>query len=195
MTRRTGTIDTGYFDKLYEKDQDPWGFETSDYEREKYARTMDALPRAHYARGMEAGCSIGVLSGLLAARCDHLVAFDASALPLARARTLCAAQTNIEFRTLALPHDWPEGVFDLMVFSEVLYYLAPDDLALCAERVAKSLTSSGDIVAVHYTGATDYPLSGDEVATLFGAQISRFARATRSEQRPGYRVDVWRREP
>ena len=36
--------DPGYFEQLYASDPDPWRFATSDYERDKYAATLDALP-------------------------------------------------------------------------------------------------------------------------------------------------------
>ena len=32
------------FDELYERSADPWSYESSDYEREKYASTLAALP-------------------------------------------------------------------------------------------------------------------------------------------------------
>ena len=52
-----------YFDRMYAESDDPWRFETSEYERRKYAATLAALPRARYENALEIGCSIGVLTG------------------------------------------------------------------------------------------------------------------------------------
>lgn len=191
--RRRETIDSAYFDRLYAENGDPWNFQTSAYEREKYARTLAALPRPHYDSALEIGCSIGVLTRMLADRCGALTAVDASALPLETARRICADRAHVTFAQMAIPAQWPAGRYDLMVFSEVLYYLAHDDLAACATRVRDGLAPGGDMVLVHYTGETDYPLSGDEAASAFGAAISPFAREMLSERHAGYRVDVWRR--
>ena len=69
-----GSLPAGYFEALYAAAPDPWDFEGSDYERGKYAATLAALPQPRYARALEVGCSIGVLTALLAPRCDRLLA-------------------------------------------------------------------------------------------------------------------------
>jgi hypothetical protein len=49
MSEPKKTTEPAYFDQLYAAQSDPWRFATSDYERKKYALTLDALPKAHYA--------------------------------------------------------------------------------------------------------------------------------------------------
>ena len=39
------TLPPEYFDHVYQANRDPWNFETSPYERAKYAATLAALPR------------------------------------------------------------------------------------------------------------------------------------------------------
>ncbi len=120
MTRRTETIRPAYFDGLYANDPDPWRFATSDYEREKYAATLAALPARPFATALEVGCSIGVLTKQLATRCDSLLALDVAEAALDQARARCP---DVRFERRAIPDEWPPGAFDLIVFSEVLYYL------------------------------------------------------------------------
>ena len=60
-----------YFDDVYRANEDPWAFATSPYERAKYEATMAALPNERYANAFEIGCSIGVLSEMLARRCNR----------------------------------------------------------------------------------------------------------------------------
>jgi hypothetical protein len=74
MSRRQSSIPARYFDDLYAGERDPWEFETSAYEQAKYDATLAALPRPRYRRGLEIGCSIGVLTARLAGRCGSLVA-------------------------------------------------------------------------------------------------------------------------
>ena len=64
------TLPPSYFDAVYAASSDPWQFATSDYERAKYAATVAALPKPHFEQAFEIGCSIGVLTGLLAQRCS-----------------------------------------------------------------------------------------------------------------------------
>ena len=81
---------------------DPWGYRTSDYEQQKYAATLAALPRRSHGLCLEVGCSIGVFTGLLATRCEHVVAIDfsLSAMELARRQPARAPQRRSAARQL-----------------------------------------------------------------------------------------------
>src|ERR1700722_15704520 len=111
-----------YFDEIYASDPDPWQFESSWYEQRKYALTMAALPDLRYRSGFEPGCSIGVLSSLLAERCDHLLSADIVPGVLQRANERCRSLSNVSFELRAIPEEWPAGPFDLIVLSEIAYY-------------------------------------------------------------------------
>ena len=154
-----------YFERIYDGDPDPWGFESRWYERRKYALTLAALPRARYASAFEPGCSHGVLTELLAPRCDRLIAAELVPEVAARARDRLrtAGHRHVQVLDLAIPDDWPGGTFDLAVLSEVLYYLTADGLAETLARLDACLVSAAHVVAVHWRGETDYPLTGDEV--------------------------------
>ena len=116
------TLPPEYFDQVYQANRDPWNFETSPYERTKYAATLAALPRPHYAEAFEIGCSLGVLSAQLAPRCGHLLAVDVSEAALAQARARCAGLPQVEIRLLRVPEEFPSQQFDLILLSEVGYY-------------------------------------------------------------------------
>ena len=196
MTERAATsLPAGYFEQLYATSPDPWDFANSDYEAAKYAATLAALPRDRYSDALEIGCSIGVLTQLLAGRCDRLIALDAAEGALATARSRCAALPGVDLRRMAVPGDWPEGSFDLIMLSEVVYYFDRPDLIRLVDRVRQSLAPAGDVVLVHWTGQTDYPLHGDEAAELFIAGTAGFLAVTRQERAVRYRLDVLRRLP
>lgn len=190
--RRTQTLPERYFAEIYASDPDPWRFTTSAYEAEKYAATLRALPRARYAHALEVGCSIGVFTRALSPRCGALTALDIAEVALAAARARCADRSGIRFVRGAVPEDWPEGRFDLLVFGEVLYFLSPPDLARLVARVEASLVPGGDCVLVHWLGETDYPLSGDAAAEGFIA-AAPFAHRLHGARTDAYRLDVLRR--
>ncbi|MFC4671664.1 class I SAM-dependent DNA methyltransferase [Seohaeicola nanhaiensis] len=155
------TRDAASFDALYRDAPDPWNYETSAYEAEKYRRCLALLPRVRYARGLEVGCSIGVMSAEIAARCDSLLALDFAPTAVERARARGIA--NARFEVAEIPRDWPSGRWDLIVLSEVLYYLAPDVLEAALDCVSGSLAPGGSCLIAGYTGPTETVLTAREV--------------------------------
>jgi hypothetical protein len=173
------TLPPTYFEAMYADSVDPWGFASRWYERRKYALTLAALPRERYQRGFEPGCSIGVLTGLLAGRCDYLLATDVAGAAVAGARQAVASYDWVDVAERAVPHDWPDGGFDLIVLSEIGYYLDADDLEVLLDRTVASLEPGGTLAAVHWRHpVADYPLRGDDVHDLFGTSpdLHRLAR-------------------
>ncbi|GJD95775.1 class I SAM-dependent DNA methyltransferase [Methylobacterium iners] len=192
MTRRQATLPPDYFEGMYASDPDPWRFETSAYEREKYAATLASLPRESYRSALEIGCSIGVFTHALAPRCASLVAIDVAESALEAARRRCADQPQVRFARTAVPGAWPEGRFDLILISEVIYFLDQDDLAALARRIAEFLEPGGDLVLVHWLGETDYPLSGDAATEVLIAGTRGFLDVVHGAREAQYRLDVLR---
>ncbi|MYR07504.1 methyltransferase domain-containing protein [Gordonia sp. SID5947] len=154
-----------YFHEMYAADDDPWGFADRWYERRKYALTLASLTSERYRRVFEPGCSIGVLSAELALCADHLLCMDLSprAIELAK-RRLARYSGHVEVLTGNVVGDWPAGEFDLIVLSEILYYLTPEQLDMIVDRLPGSLTADGEVVVVHWRHTVaEYPQSGDEV--------------------------------
>lgn len=162
------SLPTTYFDDVYRANGDPWAFGTSPYERAKYGATIAALPKGRYTNAFEIGCSIGVLSELLAQRCDRLLSVDASELPLEAARKRLVPYPQVTVRQMSLPHAFPDGSFDLIVLSEVGYYFVLDDLKQVRQQLLDHLTTGGHLLLVHWTPVVpDYPLTGDQVHEQF----------------------------
>ena len=169
MTRKSATIPPGYFEEKYRADIDPWRFRTSEYERDKYRATIASLAKEKYAVALEVGCSIGVLTQLLSPRCSALLAIDASVTAVAAAKSI--NERNVIFRVANLPAEFPEGKFDLIVLSEVLYYFDEPDLLWLARSCSDSISKNGEIVLCHWLGETDYPLTGVEASEFFARVI------------------------
>jgi SAM-dependent methyltransferase len=189
MSRKTETISPEYFEDKYRNDIDPWQFRSSDYEREKYQATIAALSRPRYGRALEVGCSIGVFTRLLAPRCDTLVAIDASATAIAAAQENAPAQVTFEVGTL--PKDFPPGPFDLIILSEVLYYFVEADLQRLAGRCLDALAPGGEMIACHWLGETNYPLTGTDASELFAAAVAFRLPIQVPLRDEAYRLERW----
>jgi predicted TPR repeat methyltransferase len=186
-------LPVGYFEALYRQDGDPWRFASSAYEREKYAATLKALPLPVYRHGFDVGCSIGVLTQQLAGRCERLLAVDPVAAALDQARERCAGCASVQFAQMTVPHQLPDRSFDLLVLSEVIYYWSIADLERMAAFADRAVEPGGDMILVHWTGETDYPLTGDEAAQRFLAATAPFTRVVLQDRAEFYRIDVLRR--
>ena len=179
-----------HFDRLYASDPDPWKFATSEYERDKYAATLAALPRPRFARAFEVGCSIGVLTRQLAARCDAVLAADVAQAALDGAAARCQDQPHVRFARMVVPRDWPPGAFDLILFSEVLYYLDDADRAAAARLSLQSLSPGGAIILVNWHGPTDGFCTGDDAAEAMIAACAPALRPVTRQRAEKYRLDV-----
>jgi SAM-dependent methyltransferase len=165
------TLPAGYFDRMYDRAADPWGMTTRWYERRKYAVTLALLPAERYQEAFEPGCSVGVLSERLAARCDRLLCCDtaAAAVQATAVRTAALPQVTVQHRDILT--DWPAGQFDLIVLSELLYYFAGADLDQVTSQAAAALRPGGCLAAVHWRHpVADYPRGGDEVHARLARQ-------------------------
>jgi SAM-dependent methyltransferase len=191
--RKTESLDAAYFDGLYAEKSDPWDFATSDYEARKYDATIAALGDERSSRALEVGCSIGVLTRRLAVRSDALVATEVSPAALDQAKARCADLTNIDFRLISGAADNFEGVYDLIVLSEVVYYWDDPDLDAAAAGIREALSPGGRLLLVHYTLETNYPKSGDDAVTALGARLAGFVGGEVSRRAEAYRLDLWRR--
>ncbi|WP_028066728.1 class I SAM-dependent DNA methyltransferase [Solirubrobacter soli] len=175
-----------FFEQLYAQDPDPWRFETSAYERAKYDATIEALAPGRYASGLEIGCSIGVLTARLATLTDSLLAIDVADDALARAKA--RGLRNVTYERREVPEEFPDGAYDLVVASEVLYYL--DEPAFAATCDAIERTLDGVLLAVHWRPrAPRYPATGDEVHQRLR---QRFGPPELSRQTPEYNLDRFR---
>ena len=150
-TRPHDSLPPGFFDAIYGEADDPWSFATSEYEAAKYAVTLDALPRPRYRSAFEIGCSIGVLTERLAARCDALLSVDVAARALAQARERCAHLPWAQFAQLQVPEAFPDATFDLVVVSEVGYYWSESDLRRARDLIVEHLEPGGHLLLVHWT--------------------------------------------
>ena len=140
----TPRLPDAYFDRMYEASADPWQLQQRWYEQRKFAITVALLPHPRYRHAFEPGCSVGVLTEQLAARCDHV--------------------------SRSIDEGWPATDFDLIVLSELGYYLEPTALRGILAREVPRLTCPATIIAAHWRHhVTDYPMTGDQTNDVIAA--------------------------
>ena len=159
-----GPTSDQYFEETWANGDDPWEHATRWYERRKYGLTVAALPRLRYARSFEPGCGTGVLTEMLAVRSDEHIAMERHPRGAKATAERCAHLDHVHAEVGRIPDDWPSGPFDLIILSEVLYYLDQPAIAQTMARCRRSLTPNGHVVAVHYRPEVDaHTWTGGEV--------------------------------
>lgn len=161
-----------YFNSIFEEDN-PWLY-TGDYEQTKYEQTLAVIGEQRIGRALELACAEGHFTVQLAPLVDELIAADISPIALERAEQRCRRHgfDDIEFRRIDLRSDELPGNLDLIVCSEVLYFM-DDEAALAdlARRFAGALRVGGRLVMAHANLIVDDPdKTGFEWGHEFGAR-------------------------
>ena len=174
-----------YFDAMYAKSRDPWQLAGRWYEKRKYAMTMAMLPLPHYRHAYEPGCSVGVLTELLASRCDHVTATDVAATALevtAERLTRGGCSDRVTLDRRSLDSSWPTDDFDLVVLSEVAYYLDAEALRTVLDSECGRLVPGATVIAAHWRHPVEeYPLTGDAANAMVGGTADLHAVAHYSD--------------
>lgn len=183
-----------FFETKYQQDADPWQFGNSPYELNRYEEIIRTLGGRTFQRAFEPGCSIGILTARLAVCCDKVLAMDISPTAVERAREHCCAYPGVTIQQGCLPHDLPEGDFDLIVFSEIGYYFDHAGLYRLAEVLISRLRPGGLLVAAHWLGSSeDHVLHGDQVHAIL-RKLPGLEPGV-SHRFEGFRIDSWRVVP
>jgi SAM-dependent methyltransferase len=158
------SVAPAHFEQMYAASPDPWDLAGRWYDRRKYQLTVASLPSPMYRRAFEPACSVGVLTELLAVRCESLLSTDLSRGAVDATRRRVQDQPHVSVEQQRIPAEWPTGRFDLIVLSEVGYYLSPEDFEQVVGHTVDSLEPDGVVVAVHWRHQIPgCPTAGDEV--------------------------------
>jgi cyclopropane fatty-acyl-phospholipid synthase-like methyltransferase len=180
------------FERRYQRDGDPWHYRSSAYERAKYDATLSACGPGPFASALELGGSIGVFSARLAERCCTLTTIDCSPTAVAIARTQLADVPHAHAVLGEIPGAIRAGDHDLVVASEILYYLDDDALATTLERLREVLVVGGRLVAVHWRpSGPERPQTAAAVHALLRSVPWLLSRAERGTD--DYLLDVLER--
>lgn len=199
MDKKKQSLDATFFNKMYEQNQDPWNFESCEYEKEKYRKTLAVIPGEQYNKGFEIGCANGLLTSMLAERCAYLLAVDASSIAVRNAKKRMRPFPNVSIMEMEIPKEFPREKFDLMLLSEVGYFLTEEDLTIARDRMIDCLLTGAHLLLVHWTPpVSEFPLTGDEVHAMFlamaGDRPENPLVHLKSITEPQYRMDLFMRK-
>lgn len=192
-----------FFETLFSTQPDPWKY-TSPYEQTKYEQTLSLLPSTQIGKALELACAEGHFTVQLAPRVESLIAADISRVALDRAAERCRDLENISFQHLDMTKDPLPGHFDLIVCSEVLYYLEGlEELEAVASKITEALIPGGYLLMAHSHLLVDEPdKTGFDWGNPFGAKVigETFAsiptlRLVKEIWTPLYRVQLFQRHP
>lgn len=195
-------VGRGLFEHMFAKAPDPWKY-TGAYETVKYEQTLSLLPPRPIRNALEIACAEGHFTEMLAGRVDKLIAADISQIALERAAARCRHLTNVSYEHLDLHKDVLGRDFDLIVCSEVLYFLGDrESLTAAAGRIADALADDGQLIMAHANLIADEPdepgfdwphhsygarMISDVFSAVPGLQLDREIRT------PLYRVQAFRK--
>jgi len=178
------------FEARYRGRRDPWSFEDSAYELNRYRTIITSLRMAAYGTVYEPGCSIGVLTHQLGGMAKRVIACDFAPTAVEQAKLRCADQPNVEVICADLRTFAPDMELDLIVFSEIGYYFSAEELSRMAGELAARLVPDGEFMAAHGLGdSPDHILHGDRVHEILSRNLSLCP--FRSERHSGFRLDSW----
>ncbi|RYH01348.1 methyltransferase domain-containing protein [Salipiger sp. IMCC34102] len=181
--------DLAHLRGLYAGTDDPWDFRASPYEAKRFAAVAEALPRESYAAALELGCGNGELARRIAPRCGSYTGLDAVPAALEAARKAVPAGCFVEgFLPCALPAPPQDSGYDLILLSEILYFMGPAGIAEISQMLDRDHPAA-DVISVTWRGATGHALSGDEALIAFADASRRSSWTSRLTQ--GYRIAVF----
>lgn len=167
------------FDAVYRADDDPFDVGSSWYEQRKIDVLLASLAQQRYHRVWDTACGTGHLTSSLADRCEQLVASDLSPRAVELTATLLAehpaeGRAAVTLQVHQLPESLDHSGFDLIVLSEVVYYLPTLDLLrLPHTLLASAAHDRSEIVMVNWRHHPhDAPRSGQQAAGLLDAALT-----------------------
>jgi SAM-dependent methyltransferase len=152
------------YTEIFTARTDPFGYEVSPFEFEKYEAATELLNAArndaYFERAWEIGCAEGVFTARLAPLCERLSAVDFVPLVLDRARSRCQEFTNISFTKWDLKSDPAPSFLELIVIMDVFGSLGGRrDIRRARDKVVRALVPGG------------YLLYGDCLGDLYRRRI------------------------
>lgn len=175
--RRSGRAD---FDRLYRLSADPFGIESYPYEQKKIQRVVDQIATQRFNHILDIGCGTGSLSRRIAPFADTVTAIDYSPQAITRAAQY-DNPSNIRYTCVNLV-TFSYETYDLILCSEVLYYLPTLDLLSFVEIVKQqagcTLISIGKI--------------GEPVDEILETHFALIERIEETANRRPYAISIYR---
>jgi SAM-dependent methyltransferase len=175
-----------YFEERFKK-EDPWRYFSCEYEKGKYVRQIETIKQyfPHPQNILEIGCAEGAHTLMLARAFPetNILGIDISKFAVKRAKQNCEYYRNVnvieaDIIELFKQAYFPESTFDVIIQSELLYYLFPKlfaqlNLIHYLSSITKILKNNGIFVTSHQLNIRTRPAIG--VCYLILKHLGRLA--------------------
>lgn len=179
-----------YFEDLYRHNSDPWGYDAHWYEARKRQICLALLTKPRYPKVLEVGCSNGHLSFHLAQRAEQLVCIDVSKSAVRLASERLKGFEHVVVENRKIPEDYSIQKFDLILISEMAYYLSTDELHHFIEKLKHSLNDDGEILCCHWRHEIqDFELNAEQVHQAFQQHFPFHHYLSLND--PDFMIDLW----
>jgi len=162
-----------YFEKIFAK-EDPWRYFSCEYEKGKYVRQIEAVKQyaLHPQNILEIGCAEGAHTLMLARAFPEasILGIDISKNVVKRAKENCQCCQNVniveaDIIELFRQAHFPENTFDVIIQSELLYYLFPElliklELIHYLRSITKIMKNNGIFVTSNQLNVRSRPALG-----------------------------------
>jgi len=175
-------------------ESDPWGYERHWYEKRRRALIAAMLPDAALGQVLEIGCSTGLITQLLAARAEQVLAVDISAKAIELARQNLRGVANVQLLHGDITQSWPPQRFDHILLCDVAYYLAEAQLRELAVNIRQQAPGDCVVLLAHWRHGFEQVITPTETAHALFAQASGLQRLAHYDDED-LLIDVWSRSP
>jgi 2-polyprenyl-3-methyl-5-hydroxy-6-metoxy-1,4-benzoquinol methylase len=135
------------FDPVYSRaERDAWRYAENPFEKKRFDLVVDALKGLTVGKALEVGCAEGHLTHRLAGRVNQLLACDIVDTAIERAREYCSELKNVQFVNLDVRSRWPDDLFDLLIYSDVLYYFSKAEIKRVIHDSAQHVREGGHLL-------------------------------------------------
>jgi 2-polyprenyl-3-methyl-5-hydroxy-6-metoxy-1,4-benzoquinol methylase len=146
------TIDRVYsparFNRLYQLQFDPYETSTSASEIRKRAVILELISEQKFECALDVGCGLGHLTRKLASVCRQVSGIDFSMEAIAQARKFSRDDPQVSFQVADIRQLAGSRQYDLIVCSEVLYYLQSKELDAAMQRLSELALPEGRLILV-----------------------------------------------
>ncbi|WP_404862903.1 class I SAM-dependent DNA methyltransferase [Georhizobium sp. MAB10] len=144
------SINLDGFENLFQCDPDPWDYETSAFEAHKRSVLLRHAGLSPRGRVLELACANGVTTQALMNVGLRVTALDGSLTAISQAQARLGKISRLRLLHANLPEGMPKERFDLIVVSEIVYYLGSIAARQLAKSVANRVSPGGRVVVLHH---------------------------------------------
>jgi SAM-dependent methyltransferase len=145
LDRRLGKSER--FDRLYSLDADPFGCEKFSYERQKSADLLDIIQGVKFKHILDIGCGAGTLTRMLAEYAENVTAIDFSETAIELAVSHPSNYNHVHYQCADI-RTFELRDYDLIICSEILYYLKSNELEALLDQFFHTQRSGTKLLTV-----------------------------------------------